>query len=338
MKKDFNAIDFLKFVFCFAIIAIHTSLFHGVGNPLSRILEIMLLRIAVPFFFVASGFFLGRKIVMERRSKQPQYWETIISYVKRLLKPYLVFLAINLVQECILQIYARHALNIIDITQHLFFYPYGALWYVWASVVGALCLYPFLSKNRISFGIIIGAVLYTFALLCNNYGFLIQGSSIGIFVNRYMEVFLSPRNGIFVGFFFLSIGVKLAEIDLVKIGLRNSWLIFAVIYGLYVAEAVLLNNKPYLDDGSLLIMSGPLASVFLILALHVQIPMNKKTSILLRNLSTGVYFIHRPILWFVVRVLPSSGLIPFIVTSVLSIGICLVVYHSGNKHLCALLR
>ena len=88
-KIEYKAVDFLKFVFCIAIIAIHTNLFYGLGMPYSYYFDKAILRIAVPFFFVTSGFFLGKSLAKERTSFHSNIKKPIQRYICRLLKPYL---------------------------------------------------------------------------------------------------------------------------------------------------------------------------------------------------------------------------------------------------------
>lgn len=61
INMNLNGIDLFKFLFSFAVVAIHAHLLDGLeGNFVAalRIVE----NLAVPFFFIVSGFFLGGKI------------------------------------------------------------------------------------------------------------------------------------------------------------------------------------------------------------------------------------------------------------------------------------
>lgn len=59
-----------------------------------------------------------------------------------------------------------------NIVRHILFYPTGALWYIQASIIGALLLGLVIKYLNKKISIILALVLYCFALLCNNYYFV----------------------------------------------------------------------------------------------------------------------------------------------------------------------
>ena len=59
--EEYTGVDIAKFFFCLCIICLHT----GIASilPFSGMyIEKIIFRNAVPYFFVASGFFLGKKM------------------------------------------------------------------------------------------------------------------------------------------------------------------------------------------------------------------------------------------------------------------------------------
>lgn len=58
-SKQDNTIDFLKFVFAIFVVGIHTGILGNGESFISWFLIHWLFRIAVPFFFVTSGYYLG---------------------------------------------------------------------------------------------------------------------------------------------------------------------------------------------------------------------------------------------------------------------------------------
>lgn len=84
-----NSIDCFKFIAAIMIVAIHTGLFFDVDQRLSFFVVHFLCRMAVPFFAVATGYFLTKKLEfgdkLERNSTNTQfYWKytkkTVIRY------------------------------------------------------------------------------------------------------------------------------------------------------------------------------------------------------------------------------------------------------------------
>lgn len=80
--KDYQFVDFLKFFFCLCVVAIHTTVFSDIDG-ISAVL-----RLAVPFFFITSGFFLGRKII---NAEKVEVWQITKRYCMRLLRIFIVF-------------------------------------------------------------------------------------------------------------------------------------------------------------------------------------------------------------------------------------------------------
>lgn len=210
-KTNFECVDLMKFIFCLCVIGIHTGIAECIPEA-SYFIDKLIFRLAVPYFFVASGFFLGRKMIGCSGAKEMMM--VTKKYVFRLVKPYIVFEVINLVQAFLLMLRAgtSYANSVKQLVNHLLFAPYGALWYVWASLVAIILLYPFLVKKRINLALILGGVLYSWALFCNSYFFVAGELGLQNVVNKYMEVFLTARNGVFTGLFFMALGIKCVEI------------------------------------------------------------------------------------------------------------------------------
>ena len=68
-KKVYSNIDLLKFFFSFFIIMIHTSLFADVNTTVDYIFVNIITRIAVPFFFLSSGFFFAKSFEYNKQKK-----------------------------------------------------------------------------------------------------------------------------------------------------------------------------------------------------------------------------------------------------------------------------
>lgn len=59
-SRENAAVDFAKLFFCVCILFLHSGAYHDVAY--GDYLEKTLLRLAVPFFFVASGYFFGTRM------------------------------------------------------------------------------------------------------------------------------------------------------------------------------------------------------------------------------------------------------------------------------------
>lgn len=331
MQKNYTTIDVAKLFFAICIVLLHSYAYQILPGFLPFAFEKAVLRLAVPFFFVASGFFLGKKIIREGSA------DTVIkAYIKRLLAPLLFWGGINTMIEICKFVNENLPAGEIakQILKHILFYPYGAMWYVYASIIGALLLRPFLNYNKMNAALIIGACLYAVALLCNNYYFISEYIGIAPVIDKYMDIFVSARNGVFVGFFMLALGVKTASLEKYAGGLG---LFTLISYLIYLAEIVVIHNGTAIDDGALYITQIIfIPSFVLCLCKTKKYIISDKASKLCRKLSTGIYFQHR--MWL--TVLSSIGIgilnhsVVLAVTAIaVSIAACLLVYKTKNNRL-----
>lgn len=76
---DLYAIDVIKYIMAFCVIAIHTTPLKGIDNYIASRLYESVVSIAVPFFFLSSGYLIGRKIKnrkenIECTEGRSEYW------------------------------------------------------------------------------------------------------------------------------------------------------------------------------------------------------------------------------------------------------------------------
>lgn len=290
--QPYTGLDVFKLFFAVCVVAIHTYAIEGLPASAYFWITQGVFRLAIPFFFVTSGFLLGKKL--REQKKEPA--AVIHRYIKGLLPPLLCVGIVNGIFELLLR-RLRYGTDfrslMIRFVKAFVFYPYGAMWYVQACIIGVLILYPFLKKGRLNPALLLGALLYGWALLCNNYYFLAEGSGLSVYVDSYMDAFMSARNGVFVGFFYLALGIKTYEWhqkDLKAWKLKWGLIGLAVIY---LLEIYLLKDRGYLDDRAMYLTQIALAPVMVLCILRMKIPISASTSVLLRKASVWIYFSHR---------------------------------------------
>lgn len=288
-------LDVLKLFFAMCVVAIHTYLAEALPEPAPFWITQSLLRLAVPFFFTASGFLLGKKL--HEQDQRPS--EVIGCYIKKWLPLMLFVELINGLPELLVAYFQKgtEPLELLaSFAHHLLCYPYGAMWFVQACSIGAILLYPFLKKKKWNLALCVGALLYGWALLCNNYYFLAHTFQLDQYVQFYMRAFLSGRNGVFVGFFYLALGIKTYEWHLKnkRIGiLRGGLAGFAV---LYLFEIFLLRERDFLDDRALYLTHAALAPLMVLCAARMRPFISQRRAVWMRKASIWIYFSHRFIL------------------------------------------
>ena len=167
--------------------------------------------IAVPFFFITSGFFF-----FENRDKN-----NIYEYLLKLTKTYLKWTIIYLPLTIVYYINQKYSvLKAIEIFVQRFllvgenYYSFH-LWYLHALIC-CVILYAIIekgiSKNLIRFMLVISYVLYIGGRVISY--FYSHENLIPLFSKistQYMKIFITTRNGLFVGLCFFMVGIVLSE-------------------------------------------------------------------------------------------------------------------------------
>lgn len=190
-SENFNGIDILKFFCAIFVFIIHVPPFQGEVSGLPLIitfgLQHYLCRLAVPFYFVCSGFFLFRKM---------PFYDLDISRVK------------NYCFKILRLIGTWEVLLFIGWTEHL--------WYLGATVVAvvllSLCCYFRVNYRTIC---LFAALLYVVGLLGDSYYGIITPFKpilpVKLIMDGYESIFGTTRNGVFMGFVFVLMGASFAH-------------------------------------------------------------------------------------------------------------------------------
>ncbi len=227
------------------------------------------------------------------------------------------------------------------------FYPVGALWFIQACIVAVWIIYFFYKFDIQKLILPISIILYVFAMICNSYYFLVSDTVIGNLIDNFLLITASARNGIFVGVFYIYLGFLINKADeyVKKNNFNKIYLaiLLVISYCIYILEVILLNGKESKDDGSLFIIL-PLFS-FLLVLFCVQFKSISLKSIVLRNLSTGIYLLHSPLLNLIIGIgilvfnqNDVNNVFKLVSTLVLAIIICLISYKSKNKFFNSILK
>lgn len=183
--------------------------------------------------------------------------------------------------------------------QSILFYPRGALWYIQALLF-FLFLYSKIKKHLNIQGlrgtIVVGLLLYIFALLCNRYYFLNTEDTKNI-VDYYLFVFVTARNGLFEAPLFVTIGFLLSKYK--EQIIKHSKLISVLLvlsYFAYVVEVTVIMNYKGVDDNSIFIMSPIVCG--LLVGFCLSYCNSRHSTVYLRNASTIIYLVHGPILTY----------------------------------------
>jgi peptidoglycan/LPS O-acetylase OafA/YrhL len=85
-EEKYNNIDLWKFIMAFAVVAIHTGPLKNTGSETAQKIYTVLVSMAVPFFFMASGYLLASKMEGDYGAKdlyriEHQLYKTVKMYL-----------------------------------------------------------------------------------------------------------------------------------------------------------------------------------------------------------------------------------------------------------------
>lgn len=288
-KTEYRAVDFAKFAAALLVVAIHIPPLEDCSLWLSHEFEQVVCRMAVPFFFLCTGYFLGGKIRDEKRIKE---------YLLHIIKMYF-FWTICYFYPMLERFWKQeHTVweNVTELLRRFFLIgSYIQLWYLLATVVAVAMLYFFVSvlKVRGKILIILALLLYLAGVMGNSYRHMFDGfAAIAEGIKGYQSWFLTTRNGIFFGFPFVTAGFLLSENrGKIRQHLYGLWT-FLFLAAMFAEEALVRN---YFGDGSHDMYLFTPAAVICLFLFVAWIPLpdcTAATAKVLRRLSTYLFLLH----------------------------------------------
>lgn len=312
----FWLVDIFKFVFALFIVGLHSWFLGQFKDWLYPITFYS----AVPYFFIASGFFFGKKYYTNQNSqienRNIQIFASLrggvnslySTYYKRLFTKLVIFEPLSQLQVIAIQVLTGIAgLTILTETvQHIIFYPLGAMWYIQALIVAGLILLPFMRWHKEKFILPVGLLLYLFALICGGYYFIIEDIPIvANFVDKYLYYCISPKNGLFIGFLYMGLGVLAAknwDTETKKFRFKSINVLLLISAIIFFTELYLVRDHRALFLEGQYYLTQPLfvLALFLFSAKYYENPSlhPKHDTIIFRNLSISIYLLHAPVQYF----------------------------------------
>ena len=202
--KAYIGIDYFRLLAAFLVIAIHTSPLLSYSELGDFILTRILARVAVPFFFMASGFFLITKYQYNN--------DRLKVFLKKTAGIYIISIAIYIPLNIYNGYFTMDHLLPNVIKDIIFDGTMYHLWYLPAAMIGSAITWFGVKKWGYKKTFIMTFVLYVFGLLGDSYYGLIE--KIPLLKSMYNAVFeLSDytRNGIFFAPVFFCLGGRMAD-------------------------------------------------------------------------------------------------------------------------------
>lgn len=189
MKKEFINIDIAKWVISCFIILLHLPF----NNSIIHFIQQYISRLGVPLFFSFSGFFC----YMNAKQRN---WNTVAKKcIFRIGKLYLLWGGLYF----ILMVYNRGIQSYSSLIKEYILCAPAYLWYLPAVLLGCISMLSFSqSKKKLYIYTLISLVLYFVGTLGNSYNTIFRFA----FLQEYLDVFLTTRNGVFFAPLFVAIG------------------------------------------------------------------------------------------------------------------------------------
>lgn len=325
--KNYNAIDLMKLIMAVVVIAIHAVPLRYCTIGWLNTSYALLTQLAVPFFFVATGFLLGKKMSWPYIDKSAL--ETLKKYISRTVKLYVLWSAIYFPLALVEYVSNQYSVSTSVLSYLRGFFLIGEhncslhLWYLLSTIYGLMLVYALLSKKvpPIAVGIVCIAAAYLswgFDWLSQTPAALPEGW------NTLRDILLvTIRDGrILRGAYYLPMGMFLAHrspraragVALFALGCMGVFFI-KYMYDLGIAACT--------------------AGLFIVVE-KIELKDSPRYAVF-RKMSTVMYLIHMYVLTFCIRFSDGpgvSGAKYFLVTtavSALAAAACVLVSESAAK-------
>lgn len=325
--KHYPGIDYFRILAAILIITIHTSPLASVSQTGDFILTRIIARLAVPFFFMTTGFFLITPYAQDSGKLLKSVKRTALIYAAAIA----VYVPINLYNG-----YFSGENLLPNILKDIVFDgTLYHLWYLPASILGACITWGLVRKLQFRKALIISGVLYLIGLLGDSYyGLAEKIPAVSGFYGLLFQIMDHTRNGLFFAPIYFVLGGYLAESRHDSSVTKNA-VGFVVSFAAMFAEGLLLRSLGWQRHDSMYVLLVP-ASFFLFRLLMV-LPGKRIGS--LRDISLLVYILH-PMVIVVIRLaakivhleslLIDNSIIHFLAVSVASVAgsVILVMLYS----------
>lgn len=324
-----NSINIFKLICAFLVVAIHTHPFSDINSTLGFISTDVLTRIAVPFFFIVSGYYYYEKI----NSDLNAFWP----YIKKILETYCIWSCIYFILNAITMLKDR-IFNIKSyiadcVTRFFFLGPYYHLWYIPSLLIG-ICLMTFFKKINFMKGFCVFTVfLYVVGVLSCAYAEISAKITLLSSLNNF-PYYDSIRKAILMGIPFFTAGFI---VHYLRSRVKNVGLGVALFGILTVAEIFLVLHMKWGSNIVITFALYPFTIFVLLFLLKHPYSSMKGSSLNCRKFSGFVYYAHPLVIVFLncAVVLPETLL--FVLVCLVCVAFGIAIIKIGNKYLMKLL-
>ena len=325
-KNRQPAIDVFKLIASILVVVIHTQPFLEINETLNFIIVQYISRVAVPFFIISTGFFVGKKIFFENGSivNIKDARAAVLRSALKILKMYiiwsLVYLLVSIPSWMDTGWFSVNAF----IDWGIAFFTKGSYYHLWylAEVCYALIilavLLPFLKEKHICITV---CLLWFVEVL--SYGYRVFLPSIVQEAFNMLDIIALPFESIVRVLPLLLIGIAIQKQNEIRLINNVSRFVLSMIL-LWIE--ICFVSKFGGESFSYLIFTLPTAYFLFKVVHYFDNKLKFENTVLLADVSTVVYCVHPAVIVFLKDVLSvNANLWVFVLAILISIAICVVV-------------
>lgn len=307
IRKQYHSLDLAKFISAVLIIVLHTGPLSSYSSVLHYGLRNIVTVVAVPFFFMASGFLLFVKLNRLPAEEGSAYFKR---YIGRLVLMYVLWSAVYF--PFVLTDWLQNGCTVMDVLQYIkrFFFEgsYETIWFLPALITASALVY-FVHK-RLSFRniVLVALPFYIFACLGSSYyGLTEQIPVLRAVFHAYFSFFDTIKNGVLFGFLFVALGAAFTE-SRKPVRQGRAFLFSAVFFVLMAGETVAQTVLHWSTNGvDTKLLLAPLSICLFAWVLSLQLPdTHPEAYVWIRKLSLLMFLSQRIFLTLFDRYLSDS--------------------------------
>ncbi len=322
--KRYNSIDNFRILSSLMVIAIHSFPFSSYHKIFDNIITLTIFRIAVPFFFIVSGYFLmGPYALKQNYITEHKINKNISSLLSLYLISMIIYLPLSILNNTInMDISFLNLLKMI-----IFDGTFYHLWYFPAIILGLILVKYMIKHLNIKTVFFISIILYIIGLFGDSYYGFIDNAILNSSYNIIFKFSSCTRNGLFFTPIFLILGAIIFKYgDRMKNNIFN-YIGFIISMGLLTFEGYYINTYSIPKHNSMYIALLPTMYFLFNILLNSGSKYNIKNA---NKISLIIYVIH-PIIIYSVYIFGkiafpiNNSLIKYIIISILTIIISIFI-------------
>lgn len=330
-KQTYGILDVAKFISALLVVAIHCAPLIQISEPANFVLVQIFARLAVPFFFLTSGWLFFRKINPHKGWKDPENVKALGHYWKRIAKIYLVWSILYL--PLVFLSWYQGGFDATTLVRFVRDFlcngTYYHLWFLPALLLGVPFVYLLYTTLKKRWMLWLSIALYLIGMMINVYGnVLLDVPFLGRMIALYTSVFSTSRNGLFFAPVYLVMGIYAQNFLHGGTYKKQSGLALLISFALYCGEAFLLRQCGIMHDlTSMYLMLVPTIFFLFIFLMQFSLPQSKWYP-QLRAMSLLTYVSHIYFIFILLNVFQLPNIIVY-----LGSILCSCIFSLGILHL-----